>query len=200
MVVDHVEDDADAEFMRAIHEAPEFIGPSIQPGRRIEIDAVVPPPEPANKVSDRHHLDKGDAQIRERFDLPFGSGPCAFGRERTDVHLVQHVSGQADSSPMLIRPVESCGVDDGRWTVGAGGLMPRKGVGPQPLAIQPEPVGGAGCYVGNGAFKHSVFAPREGVAGAAINNEVHALALGRPDSNIRGRWVDEFDASRQSAL
>ena len=50
MVVDDVEDDGDAERMRAVDEAAEIVGPAVEPGRREEVDAVIAPAEPAREI------------------------------------------------------------------------------------------------------------------------------------------------------
>ena len=62
VVVDDVEDDGEAQRVRAVHEAAKIVGLAVEPRRRIEIDAVVPPPEPSNEIRDRHDLEHGHAE------------------------------------------------------------------------------------------------------------------------------------------
>ena len=57
MVVDDVEDDADAAAVRRVDEAPEVVGRAVQVRRRKQVDAVVAPAEPPLELGDRHHLD-----------------------------------------------------------------------------------------------------------------------------------------------
>ena len=63
MVVDDVENDAEAERMGPIDKTAEVVGSAIEPGRREEIDAVVTPTEAARKVGDRHDLEHGNPQL-----------------------------------------------------------------------------------------------------------------------------------------
>jgi hypothetical protein len=43
VVVDHVEDDGEAEPVRSVDEAAQLVGPAVEPRRREEVDALVPP-------------------------------------------------------------------------------------------------------------------------------------------------------------
>ena len=54
MVVDDVENHAQAMPMRGIDEAAEIVGRAVEPRRRKQIDAVVSPAEAALKLGDRH--------------------------------------------------------------------------------------------------------------------------------------------------
>ena len=47
----------------AIDEAPEIVGPAIEPGRRVQIDAVVSPAETAGEFVHGHHFKNRDAEI-----------------------------------------------------------------------------------------------------------------------------------------
>ncbi len=65
MVVDDVEDDADAEPVRRIDEAAQIVRAAVEAGRREQVDAVVAPAELARELGDRHHLDQRDAESFE---------------------------------------------------------------------------------------------------------------------------------------
>ena len=57
MVVNDVENHAQAMLMRRIDEAAKIVGRAIQPRRREQIDAVVTPAEAALKLGDRHDFE-----------------------------------------------------------------------------------------------------------------------------------------------
>ena len=61
MIVDHVQDHAQAERMRSIHEAAKVVGRSIDMRGREPLHAVVTPAEAAGKFGHRHHFQNGDA-------------------------------------------------------------------------------------------------------------------------------------------
>ena len=66
MVVDDVENDAEAERMGAIDERAKIVGRAVEARRRIEIDAVVAPAErPAKSATGIISIDR-DAEIGER--------------------------------------------------------------------------------------------------------------------------------------
>ena len=63
MIVDHVEDDADSEFVRAINERPKIVGRSIKAGWSKEIDSIISPAEFSGEIGDRHHFEDCDPQL-----------------------------------------------------------------------------------------------------------------------------------------
>ena len=65
VVVDHVQDHADADGVRGGHETAEIVRPTVKAVRRPEIDAIVTPAEPTRGVRQRHELDERDAQLAE---------------------------------------------------------------------------------------------------------------------------------------
>ena len=78
MVVDDIEDDAEAEVVRAIDEASQIVRCAVQMARRVEIDAVVAPSVAAGKLRDRHHLDGGDPEVGQRRQMLDRGKPGAF--------------------------------------------------------------------------------------------------------------------------
>src|ERR1043166_500697 len=66
VVVDNVENDREAERMRAVDKGAEIVGPAIKTRRREQIDAVISPTEASGKIGDRHEFEAGDAELRER--------------------------------------------------------------------------------------------------------------------------------------
>src|SRR5580698_3605887 len=63
LIVDDVEDDREAERVGSADQAAQLVGPSVEAGRREQIDPVITPAEPAGKFGDRHHLYAGDAKL-----------------------------------------------------------------------------------------------------------------------------------------
>src|SRR5262245_61255179 len=62
VIVDDVENDAEADRMGAIDEASEIIGSAVEARRREQINAVVTPAEFPGEVGHRHDLDHGYSQ------------------------------------------------------------------------------------------------------------------------------------------
>lgn len=69
VVVDNVEDDGKAGSVRAVHEPPQVVGPSVEPGGREQVHPVVAPTEAPGKVGHRHHLDDRDASRAQLVEL-----------------------------------------------------------------------------------------------------------------------------------
>jgi hypothetical protein len=99
VVVDHIENDADAEGVCPVVERTKVGRRAVQSRRGVEVDAVISPAEPPGEVRHRHHLDHGDAKPRQLLQLAGGGAPCAFSRERADVHLVDHLPLARDAGP-----------------------------------------------------------------------------------------------------
>jgi len=65
MIVDDIEDDAEPESVGAIDKPAEVVGAPVKLGRRKPSDAVVAPVTRSGKGRHRHHLDQGNAGLRE---------------------------------------------------------------------------------------------------------------------------------------
>ena len=78
MVVDDVEDHADAQRVGAVDEPAEVVRRAVQARRREEVDAVVPPAEPPGELADGHDLEAVDAELGERRQLADRGLPGAF--------------------------------------------------------------------------------------------------------------------------
>ena len=61
MVVDDVEDDADASRVRGVYESPESVRAAVYVRRREQVHAVVAPVAPAGELGDGHQLDRRNA-------------------------------------------------------------------------------------------------------------------------------------------
>ena len=56
VVINHVQNDTDAELVRSIDKSPHVVWPAVKRAGRIKIDAVVAPVEAARECSDWHHF------------------------------------------------------------------------------------------------------------------------------------------------
>ena len=92
--------------MGAIDETAEIVGRAVQMTGRKQVDAVISPAEATGEFRDRHHLDRRDAQIRQRRQVIHGGAPRALGREGADVQLVKHLPFETNAWPRLIGPCE----------------------------------------------------------------------------------------------
>src|SRR6185436_7189548 len=109
-----------------------------------------------------HHLDDGDAQISESRKLLRRRRPRAFRRERSDVELVDHLACRADAIPVAIGPCKRTRVHQSGWTMRAVRLKARHGIGPQAIAIDPEPIAIERRKAVDAGFEESVTLAREG--------------------------------------
>ena len=73
MVVDDVEDDRQAERVRAVDERAEVVGRAVQTRRRKREHAVVSPAESTGKLGDRHDLEDRDPGARQARQLLGGA-------------------------------------------------------------------------------------------------------------------------------
>ena len=142
MVVDDVQNHAQAEVMRAIDEPTQVVRGAVQMARREQIDAVVAPAETSGELRDRHHFDRGDPDVGERRQLLHRRTPGAFLGERADVELVEHLAFEAHAGPRLIGPCKRVRIDHLRRAVRTERLGARSGIGKtrrtgvEPIAVQ----------------------------------------------------------------
>ena len=94
VVVDDVEDDAEPVRVGGVDEPLEAERPAVAGLRGAEVDAVVAPAVAAGELGDRHHLDRRDAELRERGQVLDRGVERALAGERADVQLVDHERGQ----------------------------------------------------------------------------------------------------------
>ena len=105
-------------------------GVAVEVTGREQIDAVVAPPAAAGELRDRHHLDRGDAEVGERRQMIERRQPGAFVGEGADVHLVQHLPFEraTPGHPASVQ-VNAARIDDLRRPVRAERLEARGGIG-----------------------------------------------------------------------
>ena len=90
VVVDDVEEHAEAARVRRVDERLELVGRAVRALRRERQHAVVAPVARAGRLRERHQLDRGDAERGELVEPLRGRGVGALRRERADVQLVEH--------------------------------------------------------------------------------------------------------------
>ena len=129
VVVDHVEDHAQAQPVRGVDEAAQIVGAAVEPRRRPQVDAVVAPAEAAGEFRERHELDQRDAEVaqirqplrRRRVGPGLGEG--------ADVQLVDHLAARAAAAPLAVAPGERARIDHLRRPVRPLGLKARRRIG-----------------------------------------------------------------------
>ncbi len=123
VVVDDVEDHAEAVGVRGVDEALEAERAAVGRLRGAEVDAVVAPAVVAGELGDWHDLDRRHAELGElRQVLDRGiEGPLR--RERPDVQLVDDLLAERPRLEVLVGPDERARVDDPRRAAQALGLV-----------------------------------------------------------------------------
>ena len=91
MIVNDVEQDREPEPVRSVDECAKLVGCPVRCERRVVSHAIVTPAARPVERRDRHELDRRHPELGEKLE-PRGRGPIrAFGRESSDVQLVDHV-------------------------------------------------------------------------------------------------------------
>ena len=125
MVINDVEDDANAELMRLIDEGAHGMGMAVERHGRVETDPVITPAEAAWKIGHRHHFQQRDPCFLQIGQSRCSRSPRAFARERADVHFVDDLAFDGQAGPVRVRPGEGGGIDHFRPAMGAAGLKAR---------------------------------------------------------------------------
>src|SRR5271170_2215125 len=107
MIVDDVKDDGDPNGMSTVDEMAEIGRPTVEPGRREEIDAVISPAEPALEFRQRHNFETRDAELSERRQLTRRRLPAPLRGESADMHLVDDEMLTRDPAPGAVGPSKS---------------------------------------------------------------------------------------------
>ncbi len=172
--------------MRAIDEAAEVVGRAVEARRRVQAHAVVAPAEPSREVRDGHHLEHGDADVREGGQLAHRALPGSLARERADVQLVDDRAFERNAGPRPIGPGKRARVDHAGGPVRPLGLKARGRIGKRVAAVEAIAIEGTGSGVGDRAREVAVgFAPeadrtRRPRARSTVGSRSFARAAGRP--------------------
>ena len=192
MVVDDVQDDAEAAGVRGVHQATQRLRAAVDAAGREEIDAVVAPVALARELGHRHQLQRRHAQRAQRIE-PFDQRvERAFRRVGADVALVDDQRLRIEAAPASVAPAERGRIDDLRGAMHALRLAARIGVGVAPLLVQviavervrregdfgvPDAVVVARQRVADDATPRRVNLGRDGACGRRPDAEAHAFAL-----------------------
>ena len=106
VVVHHVEHDTEPEPVRGVDEPSERVGTAVGVLDCEREDPVVAPVASTRERGDRHHLDRGDAQLVQSGQVTDRRVEGAFRGERADVQLVEHRVGELDADPGVVVPPE----------------------------------------------------------------------------------------------
>src|SRR5688572_16538803 len=112
MVVDDIENDAEAERMRTVDEPAHVVRSAVEAGRGEPIDAVISPAEPSREFGEGHDLDDRHAECREGRQLSESGGPGALSGEGSDVQFVENLANAVDPAPRRVGPLEKSRVHD----------------------------------------------------------------------------------------
>src|SRR5687767_15993601 len=84
MVVDDIEDHAEAGAVRGVDKMTEIVGSAVQMRRRPQIDAVISPAETARKLVHRHDLENRDSDVAQMLEMTLRRDPRPLLGERAD--------------------------------------------------------------------------------------------------------------------
>ena len=112
MIVNHIQQNHHPQAMGRVYKGFEVVRRSIIPLRRKLQNAVVAPAAISLKTRERHHLNDGDAEFSQSFQLLFGCPESPFFRECADVNLVDHSLVPRPAGPVLMLPRKVV-IDDG---------------------------------------------------------------------------------------
>jgi hypothetical protein len=150
VVVDDVEDDADAVAMGLVDEAPAIVGRTVESRRRVPGDAVVAPAVVAVEIIDRHHFDERDADLLQMRQFLHRRGPRSFGRERADMEFIDDLPREFHAGPCRVFPFVGVRIDHLRRAMNALRLEARCGVWKHAVvAVDAIAVEVAGTGLGN---------------------------------------------------
>ena len=205
MVVNHVENHAEAEAVRCDRRS----GGNRRACRRAasgqQIDAVVAPAESAGKIGDRHDFEHRDAECGKLRQLVERPPPRCLPGERADVHLVDDLAFEAAAAPAAIGPGEGVGsiTCDGpcgprlkaRSRIGDTGSSRRRDDNDSSVPR------GAGSGQGR---RNSRCLPRSSATlclrlAAAFQHDADATAPRRPNAEMNAAVRLNFGADRQSS-
>src|SRR6478752_8932472 len=140
MVVDDIEDDAQARLVRGIHERAKIVRSPVQMRRREQVDAVVAPSEASGELADRHDLDRRDTDVGEVAQPVDRRGEGSFAREGADVQFVKNLVRQMNALPAIVVPNEGRRVDHYRSAVWSLRLKTRCRIGKGIPLVETEAV------------------------------------------------------------
>ena len=137
MVVDDVEDDADAERVRAVDERAGSRR-ACRRGATARTDRRRRSPSRSGRRTRRPASPRSTVMpsVASSASCAAAAAPGALARERADVQLVDDLAGERHAAPRAVGPRESARIDDLRRAVRTVRLEPRRRIRIEPLAIR----------------------------------------------------------------
>jgi hypothetical protein len=130
VVVDDVEDHAEAGRVRRVDEAREPGRAAVGGMHGVRVEAVVAPAALAREGRDRHELDRCDTEPAQPAQPRDDSLERPLLAEGADVELVEHEPVEREPRPAGVAPLEGAGVEDPRRSAYALGLPARARIRP----------------------------------------------------------------------
>jgi len=129
VIVDDVEQHAQAACVRCIDEGLQLVGRPVCVLRCEQKHAVVSPVARAGRLGERHEFDRGDTECRQFVEPARRGSVGSLGRERTQVEFVQDDLVPRPAGPVHGLPRVAARVNDHARRVHSSGLEARRGVG-----------------------------------------------------------------------
>ena len=111
VVVNDVEQDADAHGVRLVHKPAKVVWPAIQPRRSKQVHPVVAPAKRADKFIHRHHFQQGNTEVGQFIQPARRRIPGPFGRKCADVQFIEDSRCEWKALPMTVGPPERGVID-----------------------------------------------------------------------------------------
>src|SRR5690348_8422688 len=126
--------------MCAVDKGPEVVRGPVQACRREQVDPVVTPAKVAGKLRDWHDLEERNPGLRQLWHELTCRSPRSFSGECTDMHLVDHLTFDANAFPTAVAPPVRFGVHDLRRAMRPVWLKPGCGIRKKLIStVEPEP-------------------------------------------------------------
>src|SRR6185437_12091590 len=153
-------------------------------------------------VGKGHDLDYGDARRRQFRQFAQRRRPCSLRRECAEVHFVDHLSRQTQTTPVLVGPGERGWIDNLRGTVRSFRLKTRDGIGVEfGLTFQLKAIARSGRR-GNEAGEIAVLFRVQGkdLFGGSFQNHRNGSPAWCPDAKMTASVRLYFGTHRQPSL
>ncbi|MCW0423767.1 hypothetical protein NB713_001710 [Xanthomonas sacchari] len=176
VVVDHIQEHAQAQAVGLVDQCLEFVGMAVGRGRRVRQHAVVAPVVAAGELGQRHQFDRGDAERGQGRQLRAQSGVAAAGAH---VQFVEHRLGPGPAAPVAVAPGVTVGGQHRAGAVHAVRLPARGRIRHRRAAVDGVAVTGAG-RARQGGGEVAVADRLQRLPPIVAEHQLHALGIRRP--------------------
>src|SRR5687768_1384136 len=135
VVVDHVENDTNAQAVRGIDKSPQIVRTTVALGWCKQGGPVIAPVPASRKRRYRHQFDRGNAEVGEVLKAAAHAIERPGWREGPDVHFVESEPVRVQSRPFRVGPWKRVRVDYLRRAVDAFRLEPRSRIWPEGAVV-----------------------------------------------------------------